>query len=73
MTLVMDMSGVTFMSSAGLRMLLLLYRQVRANDGRVALVGLSEAIRDTMSITGFLGFFKVYDTVEDALGALKGG
>jgi len=44
------------MSSAGLRMLLSLYRQASAKDGQLVLVGLSE-IQDTMSVTGFLDFF----------------
>ena len=67
---VLDLKQVTFMSSAGLRMLLLLYRQATARDGRVALVGLSDEVRDTMSMTGFLKFFQVADTVEAGKSAL---
>lgn len=70
-TLVMDVGGVTFMSSAGLRMMLLVYRRATAGNGRVALVGLSERIRDTMSVTGFLGFFVVCDTIEQAIRAVQ--
>jgi anti-sigma B factor antagonist len=69
--LVLDMSGVTFMSSAGLRMLLSTYRQISANQGRVVLVGLSEELSDTMAMTGFLGFFTTQATVEAGLQALK--
>lgn len=68
--LVLDMSGVTFMSSAGLRMLLLLYRQATARNVKVVLVGLSSEIKDTMSMTGFLGFFEVADTLEQGLKTL---
>ena len=38
---VLDMTGVTYMSSAGLRVLLLLYRQAVARNGRVALAGVA--------------------------------
>jgi len=69
--LLLDMTQVTYMSSAGLRMLLLLYRQAAARDGKVVLVGLSEQIRDTMSITGFLKYFPVCDTLEEGLRALS--
>ncbi len=69
--LVLDMTQVTYMSSAGLRMLLSLYRQIAAIQGRVILVGLSEEIEDTMSVTGFLGFFDTGRTVEDGLNALR--
>lgn len=65
--LVLDLTGVTFLSSAGLRMLLLLYRQATARNAKVVLVGLSTEIKDTMSMTGFLGFFEVADTLAEGL------
>ena len=69
--ILLDMSGVTFLSSAGLRLLLLLYRHIDGNDGRIALSGLSEVIRDTMAVTGFLQFFTAYDTLEEGVAALQ--
>ncbi|MDD2853113.1 MAG: STAS domain-containing protein [Desulfuromonadaceae bacterium] len=69
--LLLDMRGVTFLSSAGLRMLLLLYRQIAARKGKVVLVGVSEEIRDTMSMTGFINFFILADTLEAGLSALS--
>jgi|SRR5581483_338162 anti-sigma B factor antagonist len=68
--LVLDMSGVSSMSSAGLRLLLLLYRQVNETGGQIVLCGASEDIVDTMSATGFLDFFAMYDTVDAGLEAL---
>src|SRR5579859_5019662 len=59
----LDMSHLEYMSSAGLRMMLLLHRQATSSGGRVVLVGLSEEIKDTMSATGFLGYFTVCDTI----------
>ena len=69
--MILDMSQVGYMSSAGLRMLLATYRQVTSNDGRVVLAGVVEEIQDTMSMTGFLRFFTVCETVEAGLEALK--
>jgi anti-sigma B factor antagonist len=66
----LDMSGVEYMSSAGLRMLLSMYRQISRGDGGIVLVGLSEEIKDTMSVTGFLNFFTTRDTVDEGLQAL---
>ena len=71
--MILDMSQVNYMSSAGLRMLLATYRQIRSNDGRVVLAGVIEEIQDTMSMTGFLRFFTVCETVEAALEALEQG
>lgn len=64
--LILDMSKVDFMSSAGLRMLLGLQRQLSAK-GRLVLTGLSEQIHDTMSITGFLELFLVAETLPEAM------
>ena len=68
--ILLDMSGVEYMSSAGLRMLLSTYRQVSRQNGGIVLVGLAEEIKDTMSVTGFLNFFMIRDTVDEGLKAL---
>lgn len=68
--LLLDMSGVNYISSAGLRALLMLYRQINGNNGRVVLVGLPESIEDMMAVTGFLDFFAAYDNYGEALSAL---
>ena len=65
--ILMDVSQVEYMSSAGLRVMLLLYRQAKAHDGKAVLVGLSESIKETMEITGFLNFFTLSDTEEEGL------
>lgn len=70
--MLLDMSGVNYISSAGLRALLMLYRQIANGEGRVALVGLSESIRDMMSVTGFMDFFDDYPTLDEGLAAFNG-
>jgi anti-sigma B factor antagonist len=69
--IILDMTKITYMSSAGLRMLLSLYRHTSAKEAKLVLVGLSEEIRDTMHITGFLQFFTTYETLDLGLTALK--
>lgn len=69
--ILMDMTKVPYMSSAGLRMLLSLYRQSTAKEGKLILVGLSEELQDTMSVTGFLDFFSTAETFESGLAELK--
>lgn len=68
--IILDLHNVPFMSSAGLRLLLVIYRALAGNDGKVALVGLSEEIADTMSLTGFLDFFSHYDSLEAGLASV---
>jgi len=69
--ILLDMSGVTYMSSAGLRILLLLYRQIQENVGRVVITGLGDEIREVMEITGFLDFFKTTEKRNDGLRLLS--
>ncbi len=67
----LNMSQVEYMSSAGLRIMLSTHRQATANKAKVALVGLSEDIKETMSATGFITFFTLYDTVEAGVEGIK--
>jgi anti-sigma B factor antagonist len=69
--ILLDMSQVGYMSSAGLRLLLSTYRQVSSNNASIVLAGVNEEIQDTMSATGFLRFFTIHDTVEAGLAAFK--
>ncbi|MGD1804863.1 anti-sigma factor antagonist [Dapis sp. BLCC M126] len=69
--ILMDMTNVPYMSSAGLRMLLSLYRQTEAQKGKVVLAGLSEELQDTMSVTGFLDFFITAEKVDEGMEKLK--
>ena len=68
--LLLDMSDVGYMSSAGLRLLLATYRTIAARGGQVVLVGLSEELQDTMSLTGFLDFFSHLPTLDAGYAAL---
>ncbi len=63
--LILDLAGVTSLSSAGLRFLLSLRRQLPAGS-RLILTGLSDQLKDSMEIAGFLGTFEVKETVEQA-------
>jgi anti-sigma B factor antagonist len=67
---VLDLSRTLYMSSAGLRVLLLIYRQAQHGTVRLALTGLSPDVRAIMEATGFLGFFTVVESVEQGVEAL---
>ena len=63
----LDLSHCTYVSSAGLRVMLYSYKMAKAKDGRLDLVGVSDEIRDVMAMTGFDKFFKFYQTVEECI------
>jgi anti-sigma B factor antagonist len=69
--ILLDLKDVSYVSSAGLRLLLLFYRQIEEQHGHVVLTGLQEMVKDTMSITGFLEFFASYNNIEEGITALN--
>ncbi|MGB7342498.1 MAG: STAS domain-containing protein [Phototrophicaceae bacterium] len=70
--LLLDMQHVHFMSSAGLRVMLLLHRKLEQSDGRVILIGLLEPIYDAMEATGFLKYFETASDIETGAQLLRG-
>lgn len=50
---IIDFSDLEFISSAGMRVLLKLNKDVAANGGSVCIVGMSEDIRQLFQMTGF--------------------
>lgn len=69
--IMLDMTGVAYMSSAGLRTLLTIHRQAKLKEGKLVLVGLSEEVKDTMEVTGFLEHFQTTKDLEAGITALK--
>lgn len=65
--LALDFSGVTYLASSGLRMMLVLARQINSLEGRLVLCGLDQTMRDTMEVAGFLPYFRLAESSEDAL------
>ncbi|MCP9926206.1 STAS domain-containing protein, partial [Synechococcus lacustris C3-12m-Tous] len=64
MPVALELSKVPFMSSAGLRTLLLLHQKTKNAGTQLALVGMVNEIIETMRITGFLQHFTLIDSVE---------
>jgi anti-sigma B factor antagonist len=63
-TTVLDLSKMEYMSSVGLRVLLLAHRRAQSSGARIVLASLHPDVREVMNATGFLSFFDVVETVE---------
>ena len=57
--LVLDLSGIEYISSAGLRVLLLVAKKLRAAGGEVVLCALGPAVRQVFELAGFLSIFPI--------------
>lgn len=67
---ILDLTKTEYISSAGLRILLLLYRQIKAKGGNIVLVGTKEEIKDVMSSTGLINFFLIADDIDAGMAVL---
>ncbi len=64
--LVLDFKEVDYISSAGLRVLLLLHKQMLAEEG-LTIININETVREVLEITGFLDILNVEEnTVEES-------
>ena len=69
--IVLDLEGVVYISSVGLRVLLAALKKVRPNKGDVKLVSLQPFVREVFEITGFTKLFSIYPNRGEALGNSK--
>lgn len=65
--LVIDLNGIEFLSSAGMRSLLSSLQTARMKGGDLRLAGGSSNIRRTLDFSGFTKIMKSYDTTADAV------
>jgi len=65
----LDMSQVTFLSSSGLRALLLVRKELLAQSGELRLCALKPQVREVFTLTGFTQVFAIHSTREEALRA----
>jgi anti-anti-sigma factor len=69
-TLVFDFNQLDYISSAGLRVVLVAGKRLRVEKGKLALAGLKPAVQEVFDMSGFLALFTHAPTVDDALAKL---
>lgn len=67
---ILDMTDCTYVSSAGLRVMLYSYKVAGSKGLKLYLVGVGDEVRDVMSMTGFEKFFEYFNTVEECQKAI---
>jgi anti-sigma B factor antagonist len=68
-SLVLDLSGVTFMDSTGLKVLLAVHQRARLAGGRLVLAAPTRSVLRVVDITGLDDTFEVRDDVASAVAA----
>src|SRR5262245_36320428 len=67
--IMIDLSGVTYIDSAGMAALILAMQEVEAYGGQFFLSGLQETIRSIFEISRLDGIFRIFPDVDAALAA----
>ena len=68
--LVFDLADMDYVSSAGLRVILLAGKRLRVGGGKLALAGLREMVREVFEMSGFVSLFPIAPTVPEAVAKL---
>ena len=66
--LLIDLAAVDFVSSAGLRVLLIVAKGLKQSGGALQLCGLPPAVQEVFDVSGFSRIFEILPTRSDALG-----
>jgi anti-sigma B factor antagonist len=65
------MSGVDYISSVGLRALMVAAKQVKTQGGRIAVAALTPMVREVFQISRFHLVFSLFDEVDAAAQSLQ--
>ncbi|WP_345577051.1 STAS domain-containing protein [Nonomuraea rosea] len=69
-SMILDLSGVTFMDSRALGLIIHHWQDSQTTGGAFALIGVDYSRTKIMWITGLAKVLPLYDSLEEALGAL---
>ncbi len=68
--LVLDFADVVYISSVGLRVLLLAAKQVKSQNGRIAIAALTPVVTEVFQVSHFNLVLAVFATVADAVASM---
>ncbi len=65
--LLLDFSGVDYLSSAGMRMLLSVTKKLKTLSGKLVICGVTSNVMDVLKMSGFDHILELVKTEDDAL------
>jgi len=70
--IIVDLSGIDFLASIGIRLLTRNAKSVASRNGRMVLLNPKPDVREVLEITGISAFIPIHDGLEAARAALVG-
>lgn len=68
---VFDFGEMSYISSAGLRVVLVAAKKIRAMQGALVCAGMSEHVTEVFEMSGFLSILETVPSVEEAISRLR--
>ena len=68
---VLDLADLTYISSAGLRVILMTAKTLQKQKAKFAICSLAPSIQEVFRISGFDRIIPIHDSLDDALTALQ--
>ena len=68
--IVLDLSDLDYMSSAGLRVLLMAAKRAKKSSSRLVLAAPREGVQQVLEISGFASILDIHPTRQEAVGTL---
>ena len=69
--LLLELSHLDYISSAGFRVLLIAAKRAHESDGQIVLSGIAGHVRQLFEVGGFLKLFRVFGTRDEGVSALR--
>lgn len=67
--LVLDLGGVEYMSSAGLREITRVFKRVKRSGGNVVIASPSDRVKEVLELAGLDTIYDIYPTAIEAVGS----
>ncbi len=65
--LLFDLSGLEYLSSGGLRVILSAAKEIRRRDGKVALAALKQYVYEIFEVSGFTAMIPIKKSIDEGL------
>lgn len=65
--IIFDCSGVSYISSTGIGSFVIVLKTVKSHGGEVVILKIAPRVYEVFALLGFSQFFKIVDTLEDAI------
>jgi anti-sigma B factor antagonist len=65
--LIINLSELQYISSAGLRVILVVAKDIKTKSGKIVLCSMTESVKKVFDISGFTSIFDLQENIEAAL------